>query len=81
MRNLADRNDEHYLLGQALFSTLLGILVIIFTVSSISVIPVIYWSVAGLGVAYARMLALANVPAKAPERTGPTGFRPSSMKS
>jgi O-antigen ligase len=57
MRNLADRNDELYLLGQVLFSTLLGILVILFTVSSISVIPVIYWSVAGLGVAYARMLS------------------------
>jgi hypothetical protein len=40
-----------------LLSTLLGILVILLTVSSISVIPVIYWSVAGLGVAYARMLS------------------------
>lgn len=69
MRNLADRNDELYLLGQVLFSTLLGILVIILTVSSITVIPVVYWSVAGLGVAYARMLALAKAPAKAPETT------------
>ena len=57
MRNLPDRNDELYLLGQALLATLLGILVIIFTVSSISLIPVIYWSVAGVGVAYARMHA------------------------
>jgi O-antigen ligase len=57
LRNLADRNDELYLLGQVLLSTLLGILVILLTVSSISVIPVIYWSVAGLGVAYARMLS------------------------
>jgi O-antigen ligase/polysaccharide polymerase Wzy-like membrane protein len=60
MRNLPDRHGELYLLGQALLATLLGILVIIFTVSSISLIPVIYWSVAGLGVAYARMLALAR---------------------
>ena len=60
MRNLADRSDERYLLGQGLFSTLLGILVMIFTVSSITVIPVIYWSLAGVGVAYARMLALAK---------------------
>lgn len=79
MRNLADRNGELYLLGQVLFSTLLGILVIIFTVSSITVIPVIYWSVAGLCVAYARMLALAKVPAKAPETPGRHGFQPASI--
>jgi len=60
MRNLPDRSGEPYLLGQALLATLLGILVIIFTVSSITLIPVIYWSVAGLGVAYARMVALAR---------------------
>jgi O-antigen ligase len=62
MRNVTDKNDERYLLGQALLSVLLGIMIIIFTVSSISVIPVVYWSVAGLGVAYARMLAPAKVP-------------------
>lgn len=72
MRNLANRTDEHYLLGQVLFSTLLGILIIIATVSSISVIPVIYWSVAGLGVAYARVLALAT----APEAATPPVFSP-----
>lgn len=81
MRNLADRNGELYLLGQVLFSTLLGILVIIFTVSSITVIPVIYWSVAGLGVAYARMLALAKVPAKAPETARPSRFQPAAIKN
>lgn len=57
MRSLPDRNDERYLLGQALLSTLIGILVIIFTVSSITIIALVYWSIAGLGVAYARMLA------------------------
>jgi O-antigen ligase len=77
--NLANRNDELHLLGRVLFSTLLGILVIIVTVSSITVIPVIYWSVAGLGVAYARMLELANVPAKAPETPGRHGFQPASI--
>ncbi|MNJ71236.1 hypothetical protein D3C77_677560 [compost metagenome] len=30
----------------------MGILVIIFTVSSITIIPTVYWSIAGLGVAY-----------------------------
>ena len=77
MRNLADKNHELHLLGQVLFSTLIGILVIIFTVSSISVIPVIYWSVAGLGVAYARMLALA----KAPEAAAPAAPQPAPIKT
>lgn len=66
MRELPDRNEGTYLLGRVLFSTLLGILVIIFTVSSIIVIPVIYWSVAGLCVAYAQMLGRAKLPAPAP---------------
>jgi len=56
MRSLPDKDDETYGLGRALFATLTGILVIIFTVSSISIIPVVYWSVAGLGVAYAQMV-------------------------
>jgi len=73
MRTLTDKNSELYLLGQALLSTLLGILVIICTVSSWLAIPVIYWSVAGLGVAYARMLAFAKVP-KAAQREN---FQPS----
>jgi hypothetical protein len=37
-------------------ATLLAILVIIFTVSNITIIPIVYWSVAGLGVAYAEMM-------------------------
>jgi len=51
-----DVNDERHLLGRVLMATIIGILVIIFTVSSINVIPVIYWAVAGLGIAYIRML-------------------------
>ncbi len=76
MKSVPDRNDEHYLLGQALLSTLLGILLIIFTVSSISIIPFIYWSVAGLGVAYARMLA----PEKVSPAAHPAGIRPEPVK-
>ncbi len=77
MRTLADQNGELYLLGRVLFSTLLGILVIIFTVSSITVVPVIYWSVAGLGVAYALLLS----PAKIPEAPVHAGLRPAHAKS
>ena len=54
---LADKRSEEYLLGRSLLASLAGILLIIFTVSSISVIPVVYWSVAGLGAAYITMMA------------------------
>ncbi len=68
MRSLPDRDSEEHLLGRALLSTLLAILVIIFTVSSISIIPIVYWSVAGLGVAYAQMVR--KQAAVAPLRAG-----------
>lgn len=55
MRSFPDKDDEARRLGRALFATLAGIMVTIFTVSSITIIPVVYWSVAGLGVAYVRM--------------------------
>ena len=56
MRGLADRNSERYLLGQALLATLIGILIIIATVSPLAIIPAIHWSIAGVGIAYAHML-------------------------
>ncbi len=56
MRSIPDRGSEEHLLGRALLATLVGILTTIFTVSSISYIPIVYWSVAGLGVAYAQMV-------------------------
>ena len=52
MRESRSRDDEMYRLGRALLAALVGILVTIFTVSSITIIPIVYWSVAGLGVAY-----------------------------
>lgn len=53
MRLLPNKELVEYRLGQALLATLVGIMVTIATVSSITFIPVVYWSVAGLGVAYA----------------------------
>ena len=58
MRRAGDRDGELYALGRGLFCALLGILVMIFTTSSIGLIAVIYWAIAGLGMAYARMLAV-----------------------
>ena len=48
--------DEHYQLGVTLFATLIAILVTIYSVSSITVIPTVYWAVAGMSVAYAQMM-------------------------
>lgn len=55
-RSIPDKDSEERLLGRALLATLIAIMVTIFTVSSISVIPIVYWSVAGLCVAYAQMV-------------------------
>jgi O-antigen ligase len=52
MRVIRSRDDEMYRLGRGLLAALVGILVTIFTVSSVMIIPIVYWSVAGLGVAY-----------------------------
>ncbi|MGE5469637.1 MAG: O-antigen ligase family protein [Bacteroidota bacterium] len=57
MKYLTDKDSELYLLGRSLLATLAGILVTISTVGSILAIPVIYWSISGLCIAYARMLA------------------------
>lgn len=56
MRSIRDKNSEERLLGRAIFATLVAILLIIFTVSSITIIPIVYWSLAGLGTAYAEMV-------------------------
>lgn len=56
MRSFPDKDDERRQLGRALLATLVGILVIIFTVSSITFIPVVYWTIAGLGVGYSQMV-------------------------
>ncbi|MGV8919510.1 MAG: O-antigen ligase family protein [Pseudomonas sp.] len=57
MRAFPDKDDEERRLGRALLATLGGIMVTIFTVSSITVIPVVYWSMAGIGVAYAHRVS------------------------
>jgi O-antigen ligase len=56
LRTFPYKDDEAPRLGRALLATLIGVLVTITTVSSISVIPVVYWSLAGLGVAYIQMV-------------------------
>lgn len=51
-RSLTGFDREGRVLGAMLFAVLAATLVVIYTTSSILSIPIVYWSVAGLGVAY-----------------------------
>jgi O-antigen ligase len=55
LTQVEDKKDQMYGLGRSLVSVLLAIMVTIATVSSIGTIPIIYWTVLGLGVAYSRI--------------------------
>jgi O-antigen ligase len=65
MRDIA-KDGELHLLGRTLVAILIGTLVTIVTTSSINVIPFVYWSVAGLGVAYIRLVAASTVASAEP---------------
>lgn len=56
MRSIPDKESEEYLLGRVLLASLLATMLIIVTVASITFIPIVYWSVAAMGVAYAQMV-------------------------
>ena len=62
LRQQTDKDADLYRLGQALLAILVAVLLIIFTVSSISIIPTVYWSLAGLCVAYVRLTRMQVVP-------------------
>lgn len=53
-------NSELHWLGKSLLATSLGSMVIIYTVSSILVIPIVYWMLGGLCIAYSGMVWSAN---------------------
>ena len=55
MKRIADKEDERYILGEALLSVSSVSLLIIGTVSSVSVVPVVYWTVVGVCIAYIHM--------------------------
>lgn len=68
-----EKDSELHLLGRSLLAVLIGILVIIFTVSSISFIATVYWCVAGLCVACTRII-LREIEHMSPDalKRGPT---------
>jgi O-antigen ligase len=80
IRGIGNPSDKTYQLGQILFAALLGIMVMIGTVSSISFIPVVYWSIGGIGVAYLRMVERRAIAETAEHRSkspiGAPKFRP-----
>lgn len=63
-KKILDKANELHLLGRSLTATLIAVLVMIVTVSSISVIPIVYWSLAGLGVAYTGIVKRTKNPQK-----------------
>ena len=67
----ADPDGEIKLLGRSLIATLVGVMVCIVTVSSIGVVPWIYWTLAGLCVGYAQLARESQpVPAEPIARGG-----------
>jgi len=67
MRSAGERGGEPYVLGQALFCVLVGVLVMIASTSSLTLIPVVYWSIAGLAQAYARSRVVERAEEVAPQ--------------
>lgn len=55
MRSISDKHSEEMDLGRGLLAAMACMLVTIFTVSSITIVPVLYYLFAGLAVAYARI--------------------------
>ncbi len=51
-----NRDPELHLMGRCLLASMISILFIIFTVSSVSIIPLTYWSVAALCVGYSNLV-------------------------
>lgn len=56
MKSVITWNSDEYVLGRSLIASVIAVLVTIATVSSIGNIPIIYWSISGMLVAYARVI-------------------------
>ena len=59
MKLITDKRNQLHLLGRSLVAVLLSIMFMISTTSSIASLPIIYWSILGLGIAYTRIVKLA----------------------
>lgn len=77
-RSIADTDREADALGRALLAALAGIAVTIATVSPINAVPTVYWMIAGLCVAYARVF---SGPRVSPVDESPTASKPRARQS
>ena len=59
MKLITDKRNQLHLLGRSLVAVLLSSMFMISTTSSIASLPIIYWSILGLGIAYTRIVKLA----------------------
>ena len=55
LKQIKDNNLELHTLGRCLLAIIVGIMLVIYTVSSIMTVPIIYWSMLGLGLAFTRL--------------------------
>ena len=60
MKLVIDKKNPLHILGRSLVAILLGIMITIATASSIGVLPVIYWALLGIGVAYGQIIKQQN---------------------
>lgn len=56
MRGIGDHDDERHRLARALLATLIGMMLMIATVSPVLVIPTLYWCLGGMAVACRRLV-------------------------
>jgi len=61
INKLQDKASEKHLLGRCLISTIVGLMVVISTASGIGIVPTLYWAVAGMGVAYIRLVEISRI--------------------
>jgi hypothetical protein len=65
LRGQTDKDSDIFVLGRVLLACLAAVMTIIFTVSPISLIPIIYWSLAAMGVAYGQLVSRQGQEARA----------------
>ena len=53
---IPDKNSDIHLLGRVILSCIVAMLVTIISVSSILIIPILYWTFAGLGLSFSRLV-------------------------
>lgn len=70
-KTLPEDSLEMKQFGRAIFATLFAVLVTIATVSKVSFIPYIYWSLAGLAVAYVNIARNHTAEAEPPDQESP----------